>query len=67
LGLQPIQDLTVAQKLLDKVNDMNISTGRDCLIVASIFAALPKDVTAPIAALGVIAAGAYFVLNSKEE
>ena len=57
----------MAQKILDKVNDMNISTGRDCLVVASIVAAVPKDVTFPAAALGAIAAGAYLFLNGKEE
>jgi len=47
---------------------MNISTGRDCLIVATIFAALPKDVTFPAAALAGVAAGAYVYLsNAKEE
>ena len=47
---------------------MNISTGRDCLVVATIFAALPKDVTFPAAALAGLAAGTYgYLSNGKEE
>lgn len=57
----------MAQQILDKVNAMNISTGRDCLIVATIFAALPKDVTFPAAALAGIAAGAYVYLSNEKE
>ena len=57
----------MAQQILDKVNAMNISTGRDCLIVATIFAALPKDVTFPAAALGAISASAYVYLSNKKE
>ena len=46
---------------------MNINTGRDCLIVATVFAALPEDVTKPAAALAAVAAGAYLYLNSAKE
>ena len=57
----------MAQKILDKVNKMNIDTGRDCLIVAAVFAALPVDVTKPAAAFAAVAAGAYLYLNSAKE
>ena len=58
----------MAQKILDKVNNMNIDTGRDCLVVASAFAALPVDITKPAAALAAVAAGtAYLYLNNSAE
>ena len=57
----------MAQKILDKVNNMNIDTGRDCLVVASVFAALPDDITKPAAALAAVAAGAYLYLNNSAE
>lgn len=56
----------MAQKILDKVNEMNVSTGRDCILAAGAFAALPKDVTFPVAALGVLAAGVYLFTENKE-
>ena len=46
---------------------MNMNTGRDCLIVATVFAALPEDVTKPAAALAAVAAGVYLYLNSAKE
>ena len=67
LGLQPIEDLSVAQKILEKVNEMNIDTGRDCLVAAAVFAALPDDITKPAAALAAVAAGAYLYLNNSAE
>ena len=56
----------MAQKILDKVNNMNIDTGRDCLVVASVFAALPVDITKPAAALAAVAAGAYLYFSAEE-
>ena len=56
----------MAQKILDKVNEMNFSTGRDCILAAGVFAALPKDITAPIAAFGVLAAGIYLFGEKKD-
>lgn len=61
----------MAKTILDKVNDMNLSTGRDCLIAAGVFAALPKDVTAPLALIGVVLGGLSLLQRSdvglKEE
>ena len=57
----------MAQKILDRVNKMNTDTSRDCLIAASVFAALPVDVTKPAAAFAAVAAGAYLYLNSAKE
>ena len=64
--MQPIEDQSVAQKILDKVNEMNVSTGRDCILAAGVFAALPKDITTPVAAFGAIAAGIYVFGQSKD-
>lgn len=46
------------------VNKMNIETGRDAVIISGIFAALPHDLVARFAAIGVIFGGLYF-LNGK--
>lgn len=57
----------MAQKILEKVNKMNTDTFIFCLIAASVFAALPVDVTKPAAAFAAVAAGAYLYLNSAKE
>ena len=57
----------MAQKILDKVNKMNVESARDCLIVATVFAALPDDIIKPAAALAAVAAGAYLYLNNSTE
>jgi len=45
---------------------MNFSTGRDCILAAGVFAALPKDITTPVAAFGALAAGIYVFGQSKD-
>ena len=57
----------MAQKILEKVNKMNADTLRETVIAASVFAALPVDVTKPAAAFAAVAAGAYLYLNSAKE
>ena len=57
----------MAQKILEKVNKMNTDTLRETVIAASVFAALPVDVTKPAAAFAAVAAGAYLYLNSAKE
>ena len=46
---------------------MNVESARDCLIVATVFAALPDDIIKPAAALAAVAAGAYLYLNNSTE
>lgn len=42
-GIRKIEDEALAQAFLSKVNEMNVNTGRDVLIVATVFAALDHD------------------------
>lgn len=60
-GIAPIDDRDLAQKLLQKVNEMNDYIGASSLLGCLIFAALPQDVVAKVAAFGVLLAGFYFV------
>ncbi len=49
---------------MTKVNQMNLDTGRDVLLVSSLFALLPHDFVAKIGVSGLILGILYF-LNGK--
>ena len=59
-GLAKIEDPNLARALLDKVNTLNINTALQTLIATTIFAALPKDVTAPLAFFALLFVTLYF-------
>jgi len=48
-GLQKIDDPTLARAFLDKVNDYNFRQALQCTLIVGVYAALPQEVTAPLA------------------
>lgn len=63
-GIKKIEDVNVAQAILERVNAMNLDTIIDASLVAGAFAILPQSVSAPLVGCGVIFAALYF-LNGK--
>jgi hypothetical protein len=49
---------------MEKVNAMNIETGRDAVILSGIFAALPHDLAAKFVSITLILGSLYF-FNGK--
>jgi len=58
LGLQPIEDASVARRILDRVNQMNVDTGRDCLILSAVFAAMDHDLAAKLSTVALLTVAA---------
>lgn len=63
-GIREIDDPNLARAFMTKVNEMNLDTARDALIVSSLFAVLPYEFTSKIAFFTLIFTGLYFV-NGK--
>eukprot|EP00558_Chaetoceros_sp_UNC1202_P009241 CAMPEP_0197237268 /NCGR_PEP_ID=MMETSP1429-20130617/4150_1 /TAXON_ID=49237 /ORGANISM="Chaetoceros sp., Strain UNC1202" /LENGTH=80 /DNA_ID=CAMNT_0042696237 /DNA_START=154 /DNA_END=396 /DNA_ORIENTATION=+ len=63
-GMRRIEDENLAKAFLQRVNQMNIDTGKEMLFVSSVFAALPHDLTARLASVGFVLSLLYF-LNGK--
>lgn len=63
-GIRDIQDPNLARAILEKVNAMNLQTGRDVILLSAIFAILPQSLTST---LGIWSAlfGALYLLNGK--
>ena len=59
-GIRKIEDQNLARALLEKVNAMNIDSGRDAIILAALFASLPHDLTAKFAGVSLIIGSLYF-------
>jgi len=60
-SIEPIDDPELASAFLQKVNDMNFETARDCAIVAGLWSALPYETTYPIAIVGVMGTSLYLL------
>jgi hypothetical protein len=63
-GIRKIDDMNLARALLGKTNDMNISIGRDGILLALGFALLPQSVTTPLAGCSAVLSALYY-LNGK--
>lgn len=63
-GIRKIEDESLAQAFLSKVNEMNVNTGRDVLIIATLFAALDHEFVFKVALSFVFIYGLY-LLNGK--
>ena len=63
-GIRDIEDPNLARAFMVKVNQMNLDTGRDVLLLASLFAILPQELTSKLAFVTVALSGLYF-LNGK--
>jgi len=63
-GIRDIQNPNLARAILEKVNAMNLQTGRDVILLSAIFASLPQSLTST---LGIWSAlfGALYLLNGK--
>jgi hypothetical protein len=59
-GIRKIEDQDLARAFMEKVNAMNIETGRNALILAALFATLPHDLTAKFAGISLIIGSLYF-------
>ena len=60
-GIRKIEDETLAQAFLSKVNEMNVNMGRDVLIVATVFAALGHDFVFKLALSSIFILGLYLL------
>jgi len=60
-GIRKIEDENLAQAFLSKVNEMNVNTGRDVLIVATIFAALDHVFVFKLALSSILVLGLYLL------
>lgn len=54
LGLQPIEDASVAKRILDKVNRMNVDTGRDCLVLSALFAGIDQGLAVKLSTVALL-------------
>lgn len=59
-GLFEIEDQSLANALLDRVNEFNSSTGLKAFAVAAIFGSLPQAISSPLAFYGALCATLYF-------
>jgi hypothetical protein len=48
-GLEKIEDVGIANAILERVNNMNANTAVICGSIAAVFAALPQSSSAPLA------------------
>jgi len=62
--LTQIDDPSLAQKFLDKVNAFNVEAILQSGGLAAVFAALPQSVTQPAAFSAVILAALYYIQDS---
>lgn len=60
-GIRNIDDDDLAKAFLVKVNEMNVETGLEALLLAASFAALPSDFTGRVAGVTVVVASLYFL------
>ncbi len=60
-GIRKIEDQDLARAFMEKVNEMNLETGRNAVILAAAFAALPHDLVAKLAAVSVVLGALYFL------
>jgi len=60
-GIRKIDDDDLARAFMVKVNEMNLETGRDALLLAAGFAALPSDVTSKLAGVTAVLGSLYFL------
>jgi len=68
-NIEPIDDSVVANRILDKVNQLNTDTGRDAILITGIWSALPQEMSSTIAVIGVLFSILYYlndVLPSDE-
>jgi hypothetical protein len=63
-GIRKIEDEDLARAFLNKVNEMNIETGRDAILLAGGFALLPSELTGKLALVTLVLGGLY-LLNGK--
>lgn len=63
-GIRDIQDPNLARAILEKVNAMNLQTGRDVILLSAIFAILPQSLTSTLGIWSSILGGLY-LLNGK--
>ena len=63
-GLTKIEDATLAQKIVERVNAMNVETGLQAVAVAIAFAALPQSTT-QAAAFVVAISTVLYLLQDK--
>ena len=58
-GLQPVDDPSVAQAILQKVNEMNVRTVIQAAVPAAAFAALPQSSSTALVLSGLVLAALY--------
>lgn len=63
-GIRDIQDPNLARAILEKVNAMNLQTGRDVILLSAIFAILPQSLTSTLGIWSALFGGLY-LLNGK--
>lgn len=63
-SIEPVDDPELARAFLEKVNRMNRDTGRDVFIATALWSALPQDVAASIASVGIVVAGLYLIRDT---
>ena len=59
--VEPVDDPNLARIFLEKVNQLNNDTSRDCLVVAAIWGALPQGQAASLAAVSLVLGSLYLV------
>ncbi len=64
-GLKKIEDPSIAQAILDKVNSMNFETATACFVGSAIFGLLPQSTTALLGFFAVTFAGKIFDVNKS--
>jgi hypothetical protein len=62
--IEPIDDPNLARDFLEKVNQLNNDTGRDCLFVAGIWSALPQGLAGSLATVSLLL-GSLYLLRDK--
>jgi len=60
-GIQPIEDPVLAREFVTLVNELNVKTIVQALVVATLFSALPQSMTQPAAFFFTLYAILYFI------
>jgi len=59
--IEPVADPSLAERLLEKINQVNQDTGLDALLLTSLWSLLPQDVASSIVVVGWILALLYYL------
>lgn len=60
--IEPVKDVSVANRMLEKINQVNQDTGRDALVLTVLWSfVVPHDVAVSMVGVGWILAALYYL------